>query len=373
MSANTILTSVVTGGTNSHTTTAEEANALATDFVTQGVVGAITLNTGSGGTGSFCVNADASADMGVTIKAGQAYLTATPSSQNSQVLRARASADYTAYTINANASGSTKYDWIYLSVDATKANNPAADASDVASFVTSRSSSNTTDNGAPPTYGLLLAIVTVANGASSITNSNITDKRFNTSIGAQNGSLIVTQASTGVAAKVQAAGTDANIDLDIDTKGTGVVKINSTQIGAAAFKNPYKFHVYRSSAWTTATSATVVSFDTKVFDTGTNVDVVTNKGRFTAPVAGFYFFAANVRQTTGTSTPVYIQLFKNGSVALSGTLMQPTVADNAGHVSGMLSLAANDYVEVFWTGGNGSTGGVGQDRTWFQGMLVSAT
>jgi len=232
LSANTILTSVVTGGTNSHTTTAEEANALATDFVTQGVVGAITLNTGSGGTGSFCVNADASADMGVTIKAGQAYLTATPSSQNSQVLRARASADYTSYTINANASGSTKYDWIYLSVDATKANNPAADASDVASFVTSRSSSNTTDNGAPPTYGLLLAIVTVANGASSITNSNITDKRFNTSIGAQNGSLIVTQASTGTDAKVQAAGVDANVNISITPKGTGVVEIgeNSSSV-----------------------------------------------------------------------------------------------------------------------------------------------
>jgi hypothetical protein len=223
MSANTLITSTVTGGTNSHTTTSEEANAIATDFVIDGVVGAITLNTGSGGTGSFCVNADGTPDMGVTIKSGQVYVTATPSSQDSQVLRVRATSDYTGFTINANSSGSTKYDWIYLKIDATNANDPAADASDVASIYTSRSSSNTTDNGTPPTYGLLLAVVTVANAASSITNSNISDKRFNTAIGAQNGSLIVQQQSSGSDAIVQSAGKDTNINLNLKAKGTGKV------------------------------------------------------------------------------------------------------------------------------------------------------
>lgn len=189
MSANTILTSIVTGGSNSHATVAEEANAVATDFITQGVVGTIGLNVGSGGTGSFCVNADGSPDMGVTIKAGQAYITGTPSGQNSQTFRARASTDYTTYVINANASGSTKYDWIYLSVSAANANNPSAAADNVVSLVTSRSTSNTTDNGTPPTYGLILAVVTVANGASSITNANITDKRIGAIIGSANTSL----------------------------------------------------------------------------------------------------------------------------------------------------------------------------------------
>lgn len=182
MSANTILSSIVTGGSSLHATVAEEANAYATDFVSAGVVGTFGLNAGSGGTGSFCVNADASPDMGVTVKSGQAYITATPSGQNSQTLRARASTDYTAYTINANSSGSTKYDWIYLSVSATNANTPSASADNVTSIITSRSSSNSTDNGTPPTYGLLLAVVTVANGASSITNSNISDRRVQASV-----------------------------------------------------------------------------------------------------------------------------------------------------------------------------------------------
>lgn len=229
--SNTIITSVVTGGVNNHTTVVEEINALSTDFVTQGVVGAISLNTGSGGTGSFCVNADASADMGVTIKAGQAYISATPSSQSLQVLRARAATDYTGYTINANASGSTKYDWIYLSVNATNANAPASDASNVTSIYTSRSSSNTTDNGTPPSFGLLLAVITVANGASSIANSNISDRRLNASIGTQGGSLVLTQQSSGADAIVQAAGPDANVNLNLATKGTGAVRINGLQLG----------------------------------------------------------------------------------------------------------------------------------------------
>jgi hypothetical protein len=192
MSANTILTSVVTGGSSSHATVAEEANTYATDFVSAGVVGTFGLNAGSGGTGSYAVNADASPDMGVTVKSGQAYIVATPSGQNSQTLRARAATDYTTYVINANASGSTKYDWIYLSVSATNANTPSASADNVTSIVTSRSSSNSTDNGTPPTYGLLLAVITVANGASSITNSNISDRRVQASV-----STAGTSATTG--------------------------------------------------------------------------------------------------------------------------------------------------------------------------------
>lgn len=188
MAAASIIASVITGGSNSHQTVAEELNAYATDFVTQGIVGAFTLNTGSGGTGSFCVNQDAAPDMGVTVLLGQAYVSGTPSGQDAQVIRARMTSNYTGYTINANSSGSTKYDWIYLQLSATNANNPSAAADNVITLVTSRSSSNSSDNGSPPTYGILLAVVTVANGASSITNANITDKRQQVTIGATSNS-----------------------------------------------------------------------------------------------------------------------------------------------------------------------------------------
>lgn len=231
MAAATITAGVVTGGSNSHQTTAEDLNAYATDFVTQGVVGTITANSGSGGTGSFCVNADGTPDMGVTVLAGQAYVSGTPSTQNSQVLRARMTSNYTAYTINANSSGSTKYDWVYLKLDATKANTPALAADDVLTLYTSRSSSNSSDNGSPPTYGILLAVVTVANGASSITNSNITDRRTQALIGAAANSLNTYQSestydyvASGLVWTADSAGSTLNASLT-----SGVVYISGAR------------------------------------------------------------------------------------------------------------------------------------------------
>ena len=176
--ASSIISSVVTAGSNSHATVSEEANAYATDFVSQGVWNPITNTNGSSpATGSFAVNQDSSPDMGLTITSGVAYVTVTPASQDSQVLRARMSANYTSYTINANSSGSTVYDWIYLQGSATNAATPSVAADNVITLFTSRSTANTSDTGSPPTYGILLAVVTVVNGASSITNSNIADKR----------------------------------------------------------------------------------------------------------------------------------------------------------------------------------------------------
>jgi hypothetical protein len=172
-----IFTSLLTAGTNSHQETSENANAVATDFVSQGVIGAITNTSGvAPSTGAFAVNAQGTPNMTVAVSSGVAYVTATPTSQNSQTFRVRNTASVNV-TISANSSGSTKYDWIYLQIDATKAANPAVDASDVATLVVSRSSSSTADNGTPPTYGYNLAVVTVANAASSITNGNIADKR----------------------------------------------------------------------------------------------------------------------------------------------------------------------------------------------------
>lgn len=175
----TKLVSVLTGGTNSHQTSVTEVNNIATDFIAQGVVGTIGLNTGSGGTGSFAVSAQASPGMSVRVTNGQAYVTGTPTGGTSQTVRVSMDT-FEDVTIAANATGGTRYDWVYIKLDADKMVNPAVDASDVATLMTSRSTSSATDNGTPPTYGYCLGVVTVANGASSITNSNITDSRTQT-------------------------------------------------------------------------------------------------------------------------------------------------------------------------------------------------
>lgn len=182
MAAPTITTGILTGGTNSHATSAEEVNGVATDFVTEGIVGTLTNTSGVAPmTGGFAVNASGTPDTNINISTGVAYVTATPTSQNSQNLRIKCTVTGT-LTISANASGSTKYDWIYISVSATNAANPSSAADNVATIVASRSTSASTDDGTPPAYGYPIAVVTVANGFSTITNSNIRDIRTNTNV-----------------------------------------------------------------------------------------------------------------------------------------------------------------------------------------------
>jgi len=175
-----ITVGVLAGGTNSHQTTSEEINTPATDFFSDGVVGSHG-NTGgvAPATGAFAVNAQGTPNATVAVSSGVAYVTGTPSGGNSQRFRVKNSASSNV-TISANSTGGTRYDYLYIKLDPTKLANPAVDASDVATLVTSRSTSNTTDNGTPPTYGLLLAVITVANGFSTITNGNITDSRVQT-------------------------------------------------------------------------------------------------------------------------------------------------------------------------------------------------
>lgn len=172
-----IYVSLLTAGTNSHEETSENANAIATDFVSEGVIGATTNTSGvAPSTGAFAVNAQSIPDMTVGVSSGVIYVQGTPTGQNSQMLRVKMTAD-TSVTVSDNSSGSTKYDWLYVKLDADKMANPAIDADDVATLVTSRSSSSSSDDGTPPTYGYPIAVITVADSASSITNANITDKR----------------------------------------------------------------------------------------------------------------------------------------------------------------------------------------------------
>jgi hypothetical protein len=149
----------------------------------------------------------------------------------------------------------------------------------------------------------------------------------------------------------------------------------ATLVRTDQIQNPYKFSVYRNAALTSNNTPTAVAMDAKTFDTGTNVDVVTNKGRFTAPVAGFYFFTAQASNTAATSTLIQSFLYKNGSVVKDGQGLDSALngGESGGGVSGLLQLAANDYVEHYFVGSSGSTMAVGASKCYFDGFLISAT
>lgn len=175
-----LITSILTGGVNNHETTSEQINGFYTDFVVDGIVDEVTATSGVAPmTGGYAVNEQDTPAMAVDVSTGVAYVTATPTSQASQTFRVKNNTT-AEVTIDANSSGSTKYDWIYITLDATNLNAPNTAGDNAATLTTSRSSSAATDDGTPPTYGYAIAVVTVANGASSITDANITDKRIQT-------------------------------------------------------------------------------------------------------------------------------------------------------------------------------------------------
>lgn len=162
--------------------------------------------------------------------------------------------------------------------------------------------------------------------------------------------------------------TDANIAANAAIAGS--------KINLASIANPYKFSVYLNTATNSANTLTLVQFDTKTYDTGTNVDIVTHKGRFTAPIAGFYHFSANIGNSSlGATGQIIATLYKNGSLARTGAASTMGAAGSVAiaPVSADLQLAANDYVEVFFQGGSGSTMAVGQTGNNFDGFLISAT
>lgn len=144
-----------------------------------------------------------------------------------------------------------------------------------------------------------------------------------------------------------------------------------TKVPPTQISNPLKFSVYRNAAHTSSTTGSVILYDTELFDSSNTYDTAT--GRFTAPVAGYYWFNASGGNTAATSTIMYMSLRKNGTVVKVGDARTPSVANNLLIVSGMIQLAATDYVDAVFVGGGGSTMSVGQQNCYFEGFMVSAT
>lgn len=163
--------------------------------------------------------------------------------------------------------------------------------------------------------------------------------------------------------------TDANI-----ASGAAIA---GSKLNIATVANPYKFSAYRSAALSIAggSAFTKVTFDTKEYDTGTNFDIVTNVGRFTVPVTGFYRFNALVGILTAGSFVYSVNLYKNGSIFK--TLFQTkTNAANTSTGNGVsVSAAASDYFEiyVFSADSGANNANVGQGSAWFCGEFISAT
>jgi len=153
--------------------------------------------------------------------------------------------------------------------------------------------------------------------------------------------------------------------------GTGIFGLKKDLLTTDS--NPYKFSAYRNAAHNSASSYTLVQHDAVLFDTNNNFDITTNKGRYTAPVDGFYFVSACTGNSTATGTIINSAIYKNGAVALQGSYSVPSTAPNLSVVSGLIQMTAGQYIEHYFVGGNGSTQYTSSYLCYFHGFLVSRT
>jgi hypothetical protein len=135
--------------------------------------------------------------------------------------------------------------------------------------------------------------------------------------------------------------------------------------------NHHAFHAYRGAGHVmgTASTATTVIFNTAVLNRGSCYN--TSNGRFTAQVAGKYFFGVNGMNTVETSGDHMLRIEKNGNV-YNITNPGGNVSSVGFGLSAVIDLAVNDYVTVSHYDSDTNSGLYASGGVWngFCGFLI---
>ena len=122
---------------------------------------------------------------------------------------------------------------------------------------------------------------------------------------------------------------------------TGIVQVSG---------NMPAFLAYPSANQTFSNStATLINFNTKVFDTNSNFD--TNTYRFTPTVAGYYQvnFLISITNSLTTGSLAFCSIYKNGSEYLRGTQFGFNSYNTVGNsTSSIIYLnGSTDYINIY--------------------------
>lgn len=150
---------------------------------------------------------------------------------------------------------------------------------------------------------------------------------------------------------------------------TGAVSGAGYSMGTMS--NPYKFSAYNSGNQTIGTSQTQVTFNTELYDTGSNYA----SNAFTAPIAGFYHFDTTIQVSAVASlSATYLEFRVNGSPVKESGASANATTNTGNHLSADLQLSANDVVTVYCAGNVSFTcNGGATYLVLFNGHLISAT
>jgi hypothetical protein len=146
----------------------------------------------------------------------------------------------------------------------------------------------------------------------------------------------------------------------------GLERMRIDTSGRVTMPNQPAFTAYGGSGLTTTGSTQTAVFTSVPVNVGSCYN--SSNGRFTAPVAGRYFFSCSMSQNGTASGPV-MYLLKNNGQATHAAITYST-AYNGSSVSGVIDLAVNDFASVGIVGFNSSFSIIDFGYSGFSGFLI---
>lgn len=188
------------------------------------------------------------------------------------------------------------------------------------------------------------------------------------SIGAQSPGIWFTDSSGTESAFLGMGGTSSNDALGIWHNSAWRLQVDT--LGRVAM--PFQPAFYASGSGTVAVSGTqhdeLIPFTIADLNRGNYFN--TSTSRFTAPITGVYYFWMQAATTTATSTGPEIYILKNGSPLNTVAISYDSAFYNTFGGSYIISLNANDYVQMSVRNNNGTSFTVEKGRSRFAGYLI---
>ena len=190
--------------------------------------------------------------------------------------------------------------------------------------------------------------------------------------------LIAAQMDTnsGISTVLQTFNSSGNVSSNISVdnanrslilKGASTEGLRVSAGGYVLKSNHPCFDAVRNSGH--LSSATYINYNTVKANNGGHYD--SSNGRFTAPVAGYYFFSWGTIKNNDSATVARLHIHKNGVEAYGGRHLRmdsgQAYGDN-GAMTVVIQLAKDDYIQIYLTAG--SVYGVTEEYCFFNGYLL---